>query len=132
NRTTLFALDSPHETLVVSLHARVAVEPREPELAGLSPTVAEVAALAAASNDPGPLSPVHQLFPTSAAPLSPEITAYAAETLTPGRPIVDAALALTRRMKADFAYQPGTTDITTPPAVAFAARRGVCQDFAHI
>ncbi len=36
------------------------------------------------------------------------------------------------RIKADFVYKPQATDITTPLAEAFAQRRGVCQDFAHI
>ena len=36
------------------------------------------------------------------------------------------------RIKADFAYDPKATEISTPLAEAFAQRGGVCQDFAHI
>jgi transglutaminase-like putative cysteine protease len=36
------------------------------------------------------------------------------------------------RMRRDFIYDSKATDVSTPPAEAFAARRGVCQDFAHI
>jgi transglutaminase-like putative cysteine protease len=132
NRTTLFALDEPHKTLVVALRAQVAVEPPEPELAGLSPTVERVVAMATASADLGLRSPVHHLFPSRSVPLTPEIAGYAAASFAKGRPIVEAALDLTRRIKADFTYEPGATDVTTPPAVAFQARRGVCQDFAHV
>jgi len=33
---------------------------------------------------------------------------------------------------ADFTYDAKATEVSTPAAEAFAARRGVCQDFAHI
>ncbi len=36
------------------------------------------------------------------------------------------------RIEADMAFEPGTTAATTTAAEAFAARRGVCQDFAHV
>jgi transglutaminase-like putative cysteine protease len=32
----------------------------------------------------------------------------------------------------EFTYAPGSTNIRTSAIEAFAARRGVCQDFAHI
>jgi transglutaminase-like putative cysteine protease len=39
---------------------------------------------------------------------------------------------LSRRIKRDFAYDPRATLVSTPLATAFARRRGVCQDFAHV
>ena len=39
---------------------------------------------------------------------------------------------MTRRIKADFAYDSRATKVTTSPVEAFARRRGVCQDFAHV
>ena len=68
-------------------------------------------------------------------PLLPEVEdlkAYGAISLTPGRPILEAALELTRRIKQDFEYHPGATDISTPLAQVFACKAGVCQDFAHV
>ena len=44
----------------------------------------------------------------------------------------EAARELTSRIKADFAYEPGATDISTPLAEVFAGKSGVCQDFAHV
>ncbi len=35
-------------------------------------------------------------------------------------------------MHADFVFDSSATDVKTPASQAFAARRGVCQDFAHI
>jgi transglutaminase-like putative cysteine protease len=37
-----------------------------------------------------------------------------------------------RRIKREFTYAPGSTDIATPLAQVFEQRRGVCQDFAHV
>ena len=60
------------------------------------------------------------------------VTAYAAQSFPPGRTIADGARDLAKRIRADFAYSPQVTDVSTPLDEAFAQRRGVCQDFAHI
>ena len=41
---------------------------------------------------------------------------YGATSLTPGRPILEAARELTSRIRKDFEYHPGATDISTPLA----------------
>ena len=46
--------------------------------------------------------------------------------------MLDAAIELIGRMKADIVYEIGATTVTTTPPMSFALRRGVCQDFAHI
>lgn len=61
-----------------------------------------------------------------------ELEAYAATSFTPGRPLVQAAWELMRRIHADFAYTPNSTDVTTSALDALALRQGVCQDFAHV
>jgi transglutaminase-like putative cysteine protease len=62
----------------------------------------------------------------------PEARDYALQSFLPGRPILEAALDLTRRIHADFHYSPATTAISTPTREVFLSRRGVCQDFAHL
>ncbi|QTO46200.1 transglutaminase family protein [Burkholderia latens] len=62
----------------------------------------------------------------------PELAAYAAASFTPQRPLVQAAWDLMRRIHADFAYTPNSTDITTTALDALRLRKGVCQDFAHV
>ncbi len=64
--------------------------------------------------------------------LDPEIRDYVRESFPPDRPILDAAIELIHRLKADIAYEIGATTVTTTPPMSFALRRGVCQDFAHI
>jgi transglutaminase-like putative cysteine protease len=57
---------------------------------------------------------------------------YAADCLVPGGPLLPGAESLMHKMHRDFSYAPGTTNIRTGAIEAFTARRGVCQDFAHI
>jgi transglutaminase-like putative cysteine protease len=59
-------------------------------------------------------------------------TEYAADCFPAHCPILLGAEALMHKMYRDFRYAPGTTDTKTSIVDAFAARRGVCQDFAHI
>ncbi len=132
NRLCHFALDHPHDSLLVRLEAEVEVIPPEPYLAALTPSAEEVRALAAACSDPGPESPVHGLFASPSVPLDAAITRYAGLSFPARRPVLEGAIDLMKRIKADFAYVPGATDADTSPSVAFVARKGVCQDFAHI
>jgi transglutaminase-like putative cysteine protease len=57
---------------------------------------------------------------------------YAADCFVPGRPLLSCAESLMRKIHREFSYAPGATNISTSVIEAFEARRGVCQDFAHI
>jgi len=57
---------------------------------------------------------------------------YAADCFAPGRPLLICAESLMHKIHREFSYAPGTTNISTSVIEAFEARRGVCQDFAHI
>src|SRR5262249_35122720 len=63
---------------------------------------------------------------------TPDLASYALTSFSPGRPILEAVLDLTRRIHHDFLYDPRATTVATPLAQVFANRRGVCQDFAHL
>ncbi len=71
-------------------------------------------------------------FPSPFVPRHRELGAYAAASFRDGRPVGEAAADLMTRIHRDFRYVSDSTDISTPVLEAFAARRGVCQDFAHI
>ena len=49
-----------------------------------------------------------------------------------GRPLDDAVRVLAARIHDEFAFDPAFSDVSTPLADVLAARRGVCQDFAHL
>jgi len=132
NRTTSIVLDQPHSTLTVRVAARIAVDAAVGAPLASTPPWESVRDAAVAVTDFAPMSPVHYLFPSRQVSLDPEIRKYAAESFAPRRPLLDGACDLMRRIKADFVYEPGTTTVRTTPPMAFALRRGVCQDFAHI
>ena len=87
---------------------------------------------AAASEPIGAASPVEYLYESAFVRVSDELRAYAAASFTEGRPVLDAACDLRRRIFDDFEYHPGATTIATPLREVMRARKGVCQDFAHL
>jgi transglutaminase-like putative cysteine protease len=60
------------------------------------------------------------------------IRGYALASFPPGRPVLAGVLDLTRRIHKDFKFDPSATTVSTPVETVFEARRGVCQDFAHL
>ncbi len=132
NRLTWIEIDQPHQTLTVKLSARVAVDAAVVPAPQTTPAWEAVREAAFATNDIGPLSPAHFLFPSRIVSLDPEIRDYIRQSFQPGRAILEAAIELIGRMKADIVYEIGATTVTTTPPMSFALRRGVCQDFAHI
>ena len=132
NRTTVVELDEPHETLTVKLSARVSVAAPPLTDPDTSPPWESVRADADATEDISPGSPVHFIHQSRQVSLDPGIRDYARASFPPGRPMFVGAVELMQRIKNDFAYEPGATTVTTMPSAAFALRRGVCQDFAHI
>jgi transglutaminase-like putative cysteine protease len=121
----------PHHRLIIEARSRVDVH--APPIAFAFDTPWEsVRSRSLASRALGPDGPAAFHYPTPRTPILAPITEYARQSFTPGRPIIEAASELMRRMHGDFRYDPAATDVSTPAAVAFEARHGVCQDFAHI
>lgn len=132
NRVDCFTVQDQHTTLVVEAVSHLEVEP----------------AFALDAHVTGPWEGVrdhlHQprgddevlaaefRFDSPMVPTGPEYAAYAAESFTPGRALLDAALDLVHRINTGFVYDQKATAVTTLVPEVFAKRRGVCQDFAHV
>lgn len=132
NSETYAVIDTPHSRFTATLAARVRVEPPQPLLPDLTPDWERVREEAYGSAALGPESPAHFLFHSRHVPASAAIGAYAQSSFGAGRPVLAAALDLMHRITRDFTYETGVTDVSTPAEIAFAERRGVCQDFAHV
>jgi len=132
NRITTVAFAFPHSELRLETRARVLVEKAEPRATQKTPPFEQIRRSAVAETDLGPKSPVHFLFASRLIALDEAIGDYAQKSFPPGRPILEGAFELTKRIKAEFKYDPEATDVSTLPADAFAKRAGVCQDFAHV
>ncbi len=72
------------------------------------------------------------VFGSHHAPLHEQFAAYARNSFAPGRALQAAAIDLMHTLHRDFTYASQSTDVHTPALQALQARRGVCQDFAHI
>ena len=131
-QTLTVLIDTPHRSLVIEARARVDVHVPPVENLSDSPAWEQIRDLSFDTATLGPESPADYLYPTDRTPLTSAITDYARTSFSPGRPIIAAAAELMRRIYADFVYDAKATDVSTPAPDAFAARRGVCQDFAHI
>jgi transglutaminase-like putative cysteine protease len=131
-RVRTVMIDQSHRTLIIEAKSRVDVHSSAIEPLPYSPTWESVRARSFETTAVGPDSPAAYLYPTARTPILPAITDYAKASFAPGRPIIDAASELMNRIRSDFVYDVEATNVSTPPGEAFAARRGVCQDFTHI
>ena len=61
-----------------------------------------------------------------------DLRALAGPAFQPGQSIVAAARALCAAIHEQFDYDHSFTEVSTPLATVLTARRGVCQDFAHL
>jgi len=125
-------VEEPVRHLVIESVSRVAVDRPVPMPSDDDPTLAAVAVAARASRDSSPAGPANYLFPSPLIPLDRDIAAWCAEDLRPDRPVLEAAIALARRIQQEFAFDPEATLVDTAPHEAFMKRGGVCQDFAQI
>lgn len=134
NHRAYWALTHPHDGLTVRAHSEI-VTSALPNSAALSQAGSSWESVREhfryRGGQPGD---VHSgfVFGSHHAPVHEAFVAYAQSSFTPGRPLVQAAQELTARMHRDFRYESASTDINTPALEALQAKRGVCQDFAHI
>ncbi|HEY2728600.1 MAG TPA: transglutaminase family protein [Polyangia bacterium] len=133
NRCTYVEIHEPHNNLRVTSRADVEVAPPAPLPATSAPweSVRDVVR----SGD-GAEARAARAFAFSS-PYVPASTwaaarEYALPSFAAGRPVVEAARALTTRLHADFAYDSRATTLATPVDEVLRLRRGVCQDFAHV
>ncbi|MDF2235582.1 transglutaminase family protein [Albimonas sp. CAU 1670] len=129
NHLATATVSEPHDTLEIVAETVVERLPA-PEIMPGASTPWEAAAAAAAA--PAGLAAALFAFPTRYTEADDAIEAYARRIFTPGRPVLEAARELCAAVHADFAYVPGATGADTIAAHSFAAREGVCQDFAHV
>ncbi len=131
NVVNVVTIDAAHEELTIEATSTVELT-HQAALPLPGEPWEDISSAALISRDLTGAAPAHFMFASPRIQLSPDVTRYARESFKPGRGILDSSRDLIRRIRADFDYEPETTDINTPLAQAFAQRHGVCQDFAHI
>jgi transglutaminase-like putative cysteine protease len=132
NSVTHLTLQEQHDELAIEARTRVEVHP--PAVEAPERTLSWDAMFArlerAATRES--LDVLQFAFDSPYVHPTGELAAYARDSFAPGRPVLEAALELNGRIFRDFRYESGTTSVSTPVAEVFRARRGVCQDFAHL
>ncbi len=129
---TRMIMEKPARELTIESDFRIIVDRPTPTASPADPSVAEVALAARTTMDIGVESPANYIYPSLSIPLSAKITEWCAADLDSTRGIVDAGLALARRIHGEFTYDGSATTVDTTPSEAFDKRHGVCQDFAQI
>lgn len=134
NRVVRLGVHHPHDHLGVTGRCLVEVDVL-PEGGWLPPaptTWDRVAQLVRAARgeraaDVGPFA-AH----TAATPPFADLDDLVGDVFVPDVPLVDVVRTLSTRIHREFVFDAEFSDVSTPIAAVFAARRGVCQDFAHL
>jgi transglutaminase-like putative cysteine protease len=132
NPVSYITLQHQHNELI--LHARSVIEVRPEASADTrrsAPWDQIYPQLFHDTSDEG-LDALQYVFETPKTRATEAIRSYALACFPPGRPVLEGVLELTSRIRQDFRYDPAATTVSTPVEEVFAARRGVCQDFAHL
>jgi transglutaminase-like putative cysteine protease len=127
-----FSLNEAHRLLEVTALSDVELVPCAPPDLDASEPWDEVSELLREARSSEALTAQELTFDSPHARPDAELLAFAASSFSRGRPLFAATLELTRRIHAEFKYQPGSTSVATPLSEVLRTRRGVCQDFAHL
>jgi transglutaminase-like putative cysteine protease len=129
NLVSYVAVEHPHQTLTVTATSDVSVVVPDPPSS--SPPWEDVVALLADDHSPDGLLAQQCALPSTLVPVEDGVVTFARPSFPARRPVHEGVIDLSHRIFAEFTFDPGFTDVTTPLADVLASRRGVCQDFAH-
>jgi transglutaminase-like putative cysteine protease len=127
-----FSHAGAHDRLDVSSSFQVILRPRPAFDFAISPPweqAAEMLRYRAGRQQP---EAVQFMLGSRFAPQHAELADFGRESFHPGRPLLDAALALMTQVHQRMTYRPRSTDVASGALDALRQRQGVCQDFAHL
>jgi transglutaminase-like putative cysteine protease len=132
NSALLLRIEDEHSELVV--HSRSTVDVAPAPKVDLSATPPWESLTGQAKLPDGQLDTDVLQFacPSRLTPASSEIVQFARASFADRRPVLEGAMALTRRIYDEFSFDPTATDVSTPVLRVLLKKRGVCQDFAHL
>ena len=130
NLRSAFSLHAPHASLRVTARSRVRVAEAAPAAGELDADASRAHWRYVAGRRPDAAAAF--VFASPMVPVEPALRDWARPSFPPGRPLAEGARELMHRLHEEFRYEPQSTQVGTPVMEAFAQRRGVCQDFAHV
>lgn len=132
NPVTFITLQEQHTELVLYARSTIEVQPALPCAPEATVAWEEVYPQLTADRSESGLEAIQYAFESPLVRTTAPLAELTDGIFTPGRPVLAAALALTREIFETFTYDVTATTVSTPVDEVFAARRGVCQDFAHL
>ena len=137
NRSRLEIRDPIRRLSIISRFTIEVNDERSPlgeadDLALPGPPIADVRESAAFHRDLSPMGPAGYLYPSPMAHTSPAIAKWAQRFFAESAGVIAAGRALMAAIHDEFTYDGSATTTRTRAEEAFAARHGVCQDFAHV
>jgi transglutaminase-like putative cysteine protease len=132
NPVTMFSISQPHRELTITSHCTVDLTPAGTPKLQLSPPWEEVREQARRRVLGEDFEASQFVFESPLVTLGKSFAAYAEPSFEAGRPLLDAANDLSRRIYEEFQYDKRATTISTPIDEVLETRHGVCQDFAHL
>jgi transglutaminase-like putative cysteine protease len=127
-----FTVQEPHQQLIVeSLSEVLRTDGGKPDVQASLPWEESTMQLSQ-DHTPDGLNAYQYQFESPRIRIQPEFAAYALESFTPRRPMLEALLDLTARIHRDFRFDSRVTTVRTTTEEVFKKRGGVCQDFAHV
>jgi transglutaminase-like putative cysteine protease len=131
NQVTYFSLHEPHQTLTIAGESLIEMEESDPLEPCLTPRWEEARGDHWRYDEGHALKAYQFVFESPRIAPDPEFAEYALPSFPAGRPLLEAAQDLCRRIHEEFRYDQKATTVATSVAVVLKARCGVCQDFAH-
>jgi transglutaminase-like putative cysteine protease len=132
NHVEAFSLDENHDELAITARSRVIVNQSSPPLLCNIASWSELVANLAAGTEPNWMEASAYMFDSPRVERLPIFRDYCQATFFANRDVVSAALSLCQQIHRDFKYDTTATNSATHVTQAFALKRGVCQDLAHI
>lgn len=132
NPVTMFSISQPHRELTITSRCAVDLTPSGTPGLALSPPWEEVRDRIHSRAAGEDFEASQFIFESPLVKLGQSFASFATPSFEAGRPILEAANDLSRRIFEEFQYDKRATTVATPVDEVLKSRHGVCQDFAHL
>lgn len=130
NDVTAFTILESHDRFVTEATSVIEVHHRAAPVSDA--TWDGVRDRVAAQGTPSTIQAYEFVLASPFVPVDPELADYARPSFGTGQRLVAGVEHLAHRLHDDFRYEPRSTSVDTAVLETLRARRGVCQDFAHV
>lgn len=132
NPVSILEIDEEHVEFIMHARSVVEVKPRRPVVVETGMPWEQLRTAIMLPRNGIDLDAAQYAVPSPFTTTSKPVIDYVRPSFVKDRPALAAAWDLTCRIFDDFKFDASATDVSTPVDRVLSARRGVCQDFAHL